>query len=86
MIFIRSLQFLWSPEAKEAMSSMPSFSLSDTSFKILLNISSALTLTWAIFYYFCLRHLYVGKKKITYRLVKYHKIIIILYTGKIFKF
>ena len=60
MIFMRSLQFLLSPEAKEAMSSMWSFSLSDTSFKILLNTSSGLTLTWAIFYYVLfLRHLYV---------------------------
>ena len=59
MISIRSLQFLRSPEAREARSSMSSFSLSDTSFKILLNTSSGLTLTWAIFYYFCLRHLYV---------------------------
>ena len=81
MIFVRSLQFLKSPEAKEAMSLMSSFSSSDTSFKILLNTSSEV-----IFYSFCLRHLHARKKKITYRLVRYHKIIIILYTGRIFKF
>ena len=50
MIFIPSLQFLLSPESKEAMSSMSSFSSSDTSFKILLNASSGLTLPLAIFY------------------------------------
>ena len=60
MIFMRSLQFLLSQEAKEAMSSMWSFFLSDTLFKILLNTSSGLTLTWAILYYVrFLRHLYV---------------------------
>ena len=86
MIFIPCLQFLYSPEAKETMSSTSLFSSSDTSFRILLNTSSGLTLTWAIFYYFCLRHLYVCKKKSTCRFVRYHKIITILYTGRIFTF
>ena len=53
------LTILWLPEAKEAVFSISSFFSSDTSFKILLNTSSDHTLTWAIFYYFCLRHLYV---------------------------
>ena len=43
MIFERFLQFLYSTE--EAMSSMSSFPLSDTLFKILLNTSPGVTLT-----------------------------------------
>ena len=42
-----------SSEAEKAMSSMSSFSSSDTSFKILRNSSSDVTLTWAILYNFC---------------------------------
>ena len=58
MIFIGFLQF-YSHGKLKRLFSMSSFSSSDTSFKILLNDSSGHALTWAIFYYFCLRHLYV---------------------------